>query len=245
MTAEEAVGEASEDVFTDNDAEADERWDAAERSAGNAAAPAHTLSHTRTTEDLFAAIHRSKRIHLGRHNSDDTFLRHRSMSPPVRSPGTPSPGGVPGGARGPPARRAGRKQSTSSDDFKALLLRKGARSDVGTRMSAVEMLRSARSPGALAGAAAPDRPEEEAEFVEADAPARDKSRRFVSEGFSPRGGGGGFGGSPGTPPPRLGRSNTPPSAGSRRYNNRSRLHSTPMQAIREGEGEAGGDAVPS
>ncbi|XP_078474512.1 uncharacterized protein LOC144735847 [Lampetra planeri] len=245
VTAEEAVGEASEDVFTDNDTEADERWDAAERSTGNTAAPTHNLSHTRTTEDLFAAIHRSKRIHLGRHNSDDTFLRHRSMSPPVRSPGTPSPGGVPGGARGPPARRAGRKQSTSSDDFKALLLRKGARSDVGTRMSAVEMLRSARSPGALAGAAVPDRPEDEAEFAEADAPARDKSRRFVSEGFSPRGGGGGFGGSPGTPPPRLGRSNTPPSAGSRRYNNRSRLHSTPMQAIREGEGEAGGDAVPS
>uniref|UniRef100_UPI00398E5306 NHS-like protein 1 isoform X2 n=1 Tax=Pristiophorus japonicus TaxID=55135 RepID=UPI00398E5306 len=184
-----------------------------------------TPSRLRTTEDLFAAIHRSKRRVLGRKDSEDELNRTLSPSPPVTPTGSiPSPG---------PLRQVGfiqrglRKSSTSSDSFKALLLKKGTRPETGCRMSAAEMLRSS------------DPRQRPAELPVSD--CRSPGQRGRSpreewawhEGPVPRGAGpAGF---------RHGRSRTPPSAASSRYGGRlhlHRLHSSPMTVICEGEAEA-------
>ncbi|XP_005859197.1 PREDICTED: NHS-like protein 1 [Myotis brandtii] len=187
-----------------------------------------TPSRPRTTEDLFAAIHRSKRKVLGRKDSEDDHTRNHSPSPPVTptgaAPSLASPKQV--GS----IQRSVRKSSTSSDNFKALLLKKGSRSDTGARMSAAEMLkntdprfqRSRSEP-------APDAP---------DSPSScspSKNRRAQeewarNEGLMPR--------SLSFSGPRYGRSRTPPSAASSRYSLRNRIQSSPMTVISEGEGEA-------
>eukprot|EP00063_Salmo_salar_P092225 XP_014067060.1 PREDICTED: NHS-like protein 1 isoform X1 [Salmo salar] len=110
-----------------------------------------TPAPPRTTEDLFAAIHRSKRKVLGRRNSEEDRCRvfplssssSFSSSPPVTPPG-PSPDllqplEVLGSSK---VRGHGLGVSSSSDSFKALLLRKGSRCDPAARMSAAERLRS-------------------------------------------------------------------------------------------------------
>ncbi|XP_015988167.2 NHS-like protein 1 isoform X4 [Rousettus aegyptiacus] len=185
-------------------------------------------SRPRTTEDLFAAIHRSKRKVLGRKDSDDDHARNHSPSPPVTptgaAPSLASPKQV--GS----IQRSVRKSSTSSDNFKALLLKKGSRSDTSARMSAAEMLkntdprfqRSRSEPS-------PDTP---------DSPSScspSKNRRAQeewakNEGLMPR--------SLSFSGPRYGRSRTPPSAASSRYSMRNRIQSSPMTVISEGEGEA-------
>lgn len=187
-----------------------------------------TPSRPRTTEDLFAAIHRSKRKVLGRKDSEDDHTRNHSPSPPVTptgaAPSLASPKQV--GS----IQRSVRKSSTSSDNFKALLLKKGSRSDTSARMSAAEMLkntdprfqRSRSEP-------APDAP---------DSPSScspSKNRRAQeewarNEGLMPR--------SLSFSGPRYGRSRTPPSAASSRYSLRNRIQSSPMTVISEGEGEA-------
>ncbi|XP_054426003.1 NHS-like protein 1 isoform X2 [Pteronotus mesoamericanus] len=189
---------------------------------------AMTPSRPRTTEDLFAAIHRSKRKVLGRKDSDDDHARNHSPSPPVTptsaAPSLASPKQV--GS----IQRSVRKSSTSSDNFKALLLKKGSRSDTSARMSAAEMLkntdprfqRSRSEPS-------PDTP---------DSPSScspNKNRRAQeewakNEGLMPR--------SLSFSGPRYGRSRTPPSAASSRYSMRNRIQSSPMTVISEGEGEA-------
>ncbi|XP_045698979.1 NHS-like protein 1 isoform X2 [Phyllostomus hastatus] len=189
---------------------------------------AMTPSRPRTTEDLFAAIHRSKRKVLGRKDSDDDHARNHSPSPPVTptsaAPSLASPKQV--GS----IQRSVRKSSTSSDNFKALLLKKGSRSDASARMSAAEMLkntdprfqRSRSEPS-------PDTP---------DSPSScspNKNRRAQeewakNEGLMPR--------SLSFSGPRYGRSRTPPSAASSRYSMRNRIQSSPMTVISEGEGEA-------
>lgn len=187
-----------------------------------------TPSRPRTTEDLFAAIHRSKRKVLGRKDSDDDHARNHSPSPPV----TPT-GGAPSLASPKQVgsiQRSVRRSSTSSDSFKALLLRKGSRADTSARMSAAEMLkntdprfqRSRSEPAA-------DAPESPCSC------SPSKSRRAHeewarSEGPLPR--------SLSFSAPRLGRSRTPPSAASSRYSTRHRIHGSPMTVISEGEGEA-------
>ncbi|KAM5285305.1 NHS-like protein 1 isoform 2-T2 [Hipposideros larvatus] len=189
---------------------------------------AMTPSRPRTTEDLFAAIHRSKRKVLGRKDSDDDHTRNHSPSPPVTptgaAPSLASPKQV--GS----IQRSVRKSSTSSDNFKALLLKKGSRSDTSARMSAAEMLkntdprfqrsRSEPSPDA------PDSP---------SSCSPSKNRRAQeewakNEGLMPR--------SLSFSGPRYGRSRTPPSAASSRYSMRNRIQSSPMTVISEGEGEA-------
>ncbi|XP_053446616.1 NHS-like protein 1 isoform X4 [Nycticebus coucang] len=187
-----------------------------------------TPSRPRTTEDLFAAIHRSKRKVLGRKDSDDDPSRNHSPSPPVTptgaAPSLASPkqmGSI---------QRSVRKSSTSSDNFKALLLKKGSRSDASARMSAAEMLkntdprfqRSRSEPSA-------DTPESPSSC------SPSKSRRAQeewarNEGSMPR--------SLSFSGPRYGRSRTPPSAASSRYSVRNRIQSSPMTVISEGEGEA-------
>uniref|UniRef100_UPI00358FAC43 NHS-like protein 1 n=1 Tax=Myxine glutinosa TaxID=7769 RepID=UPI00358FAC43 len=166
------------------------------------------MEHTsvRTTEDLFAEIHRTKRRVLGRDmEPSSSRARHRSASPPT--------------SRQLPGPMARRRQNPGNEEFKALLLRKGSRMDTTQRMSAVDMLRIGQ--GDTSPSSSP-----------LASPERSLSKRYVSEGIALR--------SEGALTPggvRLGRSKTPPSAGSSRFNSRSRLHSLPMQAISEGEGE--------
>ncbi|XP_054943447.1 NHS-like protein 1 isoform X2 [Physeter macrocephalus] len=171
---------------------------------------------------------RSKRKVLGRKDSDDDHSRNHSPSPPV----TPT-GAAPSLASQKQVgsiQRSIRKSSTSSDNFKALLLKKGSRSDTSARMSAAEMLkntdprfqRSRSEPS-------PDTPESPSSC------SPSKNRRAQeewakNEGSMPR--------SLSFSGPRYGRSRTPPSAASSRYSVRNRIQSSPMTVISEGEGEA-------
>ncbi|XP_029984501.1 NHS-like protein 1 isoform X3 [Sphaeramia orbicularis] len=203
-----------------------------------------TPSRPRTTDDLFAAIHRSKRKVLGRKESEEDKSRSgsHSHSPPVTPTGA-SPGMVSSLPRQSSAiQRSLRKSSTSSDTFKALLLKKGSRSETSFRMSATEMLRSTdprfqrtRSESALdPPAASPSSPT--APQSPCASPGRGKrssddwnrcealALSSPTSSFSMSG-------------MKYGRSRTPPSAASSKYNARSRILSSPMTVICEREGE--------
>ncbi|XP_014734528.1 PREDICTED: NHS-like protein 1 isoform X2 [Sturnus vulgaris] len=186
-----------------------------------------TPARPRTTEDLFAAIHRSKRKVLGRKDSEDDRTRNHSPSPPV----TPT-GASPNLATLKQAgsiQRSVRKSSTSNDNFKALLLKKGSRCDTSSRMSAAEMLKNTDPRF--------HRTRTDASPDLSDSPAScspSKSKRAQeewakSEGVMPRSMS--FSGT------RYGRSRTPPSAASSKYNVRNRIQSSPMTVISEGDGE--------
>ncbi|XP_074891921.1 NHS-like protein 1 isoform X3 [Buteo buteo] len=186
-----------------------------------------TPARPRTTEDLFAAIHRSKRKVLGRKDSEDDRTRNHSPSPPVTPTGaSPTLATL---KQAGSIQRSIRKSSTSNDNFKALLLKKGSRCDTSSRMSAAEMLKNTdprfhrtKTDGS------PDL---------SDSPAScspSKSKRAQeewakSEGLMPRSMS--FSGT------RYGRSRTPPSAASSKYNVRNRIQSSPMTVISEGDGE--------
>ncbi|NXO04634.1 NHS protein, partial [Rhinopomastus cyanomelas] len=203
----------------------------------------------RTTEDLFAVIHRSKRKVLGRKDSGDLSGRNRlrtssgtssqpsgsstlpiSNVPPASSVGTPI-----GSQRSPGLiYRNAKKSNTSNEEFKLLLLKKGSRSDSSYRMSATEILKSPilpKSPGELT-ADVPQSLEEPAPAVSPDAlsPLSPCSPRVNAEGFSSKS-------FPMSASSRVGRSRAPPAASSSRYSVRCRLYNTPMQAISEGETE--------
>ncbi|NWZ64000.1 NHSL1 protein, partial [Acrocephalus arundinaceus] len=186
-----------------------------------------TPARPRTTEDLFAAIHRSKRKVLGRKDSEDDRTRNHSPSPPI----TPT-GASPNLATLKQAgsiQRSVRKSSTSNDNFKALLLKKGSRCDTSSRMSAAEMLKNTDPRF--------HRTKTDASPDLSDSPAScspSKSKRAQeewakSEGLMPRSMS--FSGT------RYGRSRTPPSAASSKYNVRNRIQSSPMTVISEGDGE--------
>ncbi|XP_037554258.1 Nance-Horan syndrome protein [Nematolebias whitei] len=203
---------------------------------------------SRTTEDLFAVIHRSKRKVLGRKDSAEMAARKQlgtsgnvspddSVSSPV-SVASPSPAVTPPGSHrvsGPIYRNA-KKSSTSSEEFKLLLLKKGSRSDSSYRMSAAEILKSPvtpKSPGDfLTGS--PRQCEEPASPQQLLQSGQDQLcspyPKANSEGFSPKS-------FPTSAASRQGRSRIPPPASSSRYSSRSRLYSAPMQAIFEGETE--------
>ncbi|XP_072540272.1 NHS-like protein 1 isoform X2 [Salminus brasiliensis] len=204
-----------------------------------------TPTRPRTTEDLFAAIHRSKRKVLGRkESSEDDRSRGSPSSPPVTPTGTCPALGSPLARQTGSIQRSLRKSATSSDTFKALLLKKGSRSESSFRMSATEMLRStdprfqrtrsldsSLDPTLLSS---PDSP--------CSSPSRNKRAPedwARSEGMIPRYS---LGSSSSTSPsslvgPKYGRSRTPPSAASSKYNARSRILSSPMTVICEREGE--------
>ncbi|XP_065820227.1 NHS-like protein 1 isoform X7 [Labrus bergylta] len=201
-----------------------------------------TPSRTRTTEDLFAAIHRSKRKVLGRRESDEEKSRTGSQpqSPPVTPTITPPASISPSSRQTSSIQRNLRKSSTSSDTFKALLLKKGSRTETSFRMSAAEMLRTTdprsqrtRSESALdSPAASPSSPT----HSPLTSPGRGKrateewSRYEALSLSSPTSpySIGGF---------KYGRSRTPPSAASSKYNARNRILSSPMTVICEREGE--------
>ncbi|XP_026868683.2 NHS-like protein 1 isoform X2 [Electrophorus electricus] len=185
-----------------------------------------TPTRLRTTEDLFAAIHRSKRKVLGRSDAEEERPRGMLPSPPV-TPTGPCPG-LPGMSRqSGSAQRGVRRSSTSNDSFKALLLKKGSRAEPGSRMSATDMLK--RTDPRL------HRADVEATPPDAPCASPGRSRRACeewarTEGALPRL-------SPSLTPSKYGRSSTPPSAASSRYNSRSRIPSGPMTVICEREGE--------
>ncbi|NXV89632.1 NHSL2 protein, partial [Calonectris borealis] len=90
---------------------------------------------SRTTEDLFTVIHRSKRKVLGRKEPGDTFGSRPNSHSPVKTSGSPtgeSPAGA--GTTG--------KASSRNEDFKALLQKKSSKTSPGTRPSAAELLKT-------------------------------------------------------------------------------------------------------
>ncbi|XP_058880189.1 NHS-like protein 1 isoform X8 [Acipenser ruthenus] len=186
-----------------------------------------TPTRPRTTDDLFAVIHRSKRRVLGRKDSEEDHVRNHSTSPPV----TPT-GGVPSLAS--PHRQTGsiqrsiRKSATSSDNFKALLLKKGSRSETSFRMSATEMLKNtAPKFQRTCSESTLDLPDSHSSSPGKNKPAQDEWVK--SEGLLPR--------SASLSGTKYSRSRTPPSAASSRYNARNRILSSPMTVICEGESE--------
>ncbi|XP_042190110.1 Nance-Horan syndrome protein [Callorhinchus milii] len=190
-------------------------------------------SRLRTTEDLFAVIHRSKRKLLGRKDSDDAPNVNKPRSSPGNSPVTPLAVQKPPG----PIYRSVRKSNTSHEEFKQLLLKKGSRSDVSYRLSATEILKNASpvSPKSTRESS-PEQAKEAEETClfpsgcEIQSPVSPYSPRFSTEGISSRS-------FAMTTSSRPSRSRAPPAAGSSRYSVRNRFHSTPMQVISEGEAE--------
>ncbi|XP_038572498.1 Nance-Horan syndrome protein isoform X1 [Micropterus salmoides] len=205
----------------------------------------------RTTEDLFAMIHRSKRKVLGRKDSTELGVRNRlsassGNTPPSSTVSSPvslvSPSSAvtpPGLHRAPgPIYRNAKKSSTSNEEFKLLLLKKGSRSESNYRMSATEILKSPiapKFPGDFLKES-PRQPEEPAsplqqqQYPSGPDQLSSPYPKANAEGFSPKS-------FPTSAASRQGRSRIPPPANSSRYSMRSRLYSTPMQAISEGETE--------
>uniref|UniRef100_A0A8C9X350 NHS actin remodeling regulator n=1 Tax=Sander lucioperca TaxID=283035 RepID=A0A8C9X350_SANLU len=209
---------------------------------------------TRTTEDLFAMIHRSKRKVLGRKDSGDLNAKSRLCpaapvtpvstviippAPPLNIPATLATAA--GAQRAPvPIYRSAKKSSTSNEEFKLLLLKKGSRSDSSYRMSATEILKSPITPKT------PGDPLQEGAIRQAEELASTLQEPHISgldpiqiPGLFPRANSESF--TPKTMPmsaaSRQGRSRIPPVANSSRYSTRSRLYTAPMQAISEGETE--------
>ncbi|XP_061483204.1 actin remodeling regulator NHS isoform X2 [Rhineura floridana] len=207
----------------------------------------------RTTEDLFAVIHRSKRKVLGRKDSGDISARNRlrassstssvsssasSASPAAAAniPPTTSVASPASSQRSPGLiYRNAKKSNTSNEEFKLLLLKKGSRSDTSYRMSATEILKSPispKSPGELIGDTLQNAEEasQASSSAETLAPLSPCPPRINAEGFSSKS-------FPMSASSRVGRSRAPPAASSSRYSVRCRLYNSPMQAISEGETE--------
>ncbi|XP_049416181.1 Nance-Horan syndrome protein isoform X2 [Epinephelus fuscoguttatus] len=209
---------------------------------------------TRTTEDLFAMIHRSKRKVLGRKDSGDLNAKSRlcpaapvtpvttAIIPPAPPLNIPAPLATAAGSqRAPvPIYRSAKKSSTSNEEFKLLLLKKGSRSDSSYRMSATEILKSPITPKT------PGDPLQEGAIRQAEELPSTLQEPHISglepiqiPGLFPRANSESF--TPKTLPmsaaSRQGRSRIPPVANSSRYSTRSRLYTAPMQAISEGETE--------
>lgn len=139
-----------------------------------------------------------------------------------------------------PIYRSAKKSSTSNEEFKLLLLKKGSRSDSSYRMSATEILKSPitpKTPGESVQEGPAKQPEEAiSAFPEPPIPGLEPIQipglfpRANSESFTPKT-------MPMSAASRQGRSRIPPVANSSRYSTRSRLYTAPMQAISEGETE--------
>ncbi|XP_068124801.1 actin remodeling regulator NHS isoform X2 [Hyperolius riggenbachi] len=182
----------------------------------------------RTTEDLFAAIHRSKRKVLGRKDSGESNGKNKSKALSV-----PAQPVTPASSQRTPGLiyRNAKKSNTSNEEFKLLLLKKGSRSDTSYRMSATEILKSPvtpKSPGdlPLESSYSYEDPSQQSPGSEIFSPVSPCNPRVMSEGFGTK-----------TAASRVGRSRVPPAANSSRYSVRCRLYNAPMQAISEGETE--------
>lgn len=167
-------------------------------------------------------IPRSKRKVLGRGDSKEERCRNLLPSPPV----TPT-GSCPSLPRQTSSiQRNIRRSTTSNDSFKALLLKKGSHSESSFRMSAAEILKYTDPRFQRANS-------ENAQADELSSPTSNRRAHEEwarTEGALPR-----F--ITGQTTLKYGRSRTPPSAASSRYNSRSRITSRPMTAICERDGE--------
>ncbi|NWY69738.1 NHSL2 protein, partial [Erithacus rubecula] len=90
---------------------------------------------SRTTEDLFTVIHRSKRKVLGRKEPGDTFSSRPTSHSPVKTSGSPAGESL-------AAVSSSGKSSSRNEDFKALLQKKSSKTSPGTRPSAAELLKT-------------------------------------------------------------------------------------------------------
>ncbi|XP_074771267.1 NHS-like protein 2 isoform X5 [Athene noctua] len=90
---------------------------------------------SRTTEDLFTVIHRSKRKVLGRKEPGDTFGSRPNSHSPVKTSGSPT-------SDSPAVAGSTGKSSSRNEDFKALLQKKSSKTSPGTRPSAAELLKT-------------------------------------------------------------------------------------------------------
>lgn len=197
---------------------------------------------------------RSKRKVLGRKDSGDLNAKSRLcptapvapvstvIIPPAPPLNIPAPLATAAGSqRAPvPIYRSAKKSSTSNEEFKLLLLKKGSRSDSSYRMSATEILKSPITPKT------PGESIQEGPIRQAEEPPSTLQEPPISgldpiqiPGLFPRANSESF--TPKTLPmsaaSRQGRSRIPPVANSSRYSTRSRLYTAPMQAISEGETE--------
>uniref|UniRef100_A0A4W5KFK8 NHS actin remodeling regulator n=1 Tax=Hucho hucho TaxID=62062 RepID=A0A4W5KFK8_9TELE len=196
-------------------------------------------SDTPSPNHCSTVLHRSRRKVLGRKDSGELSARSRlcavsgSTSPctPVTPPGntvtslvTPSTPTTPTGPQKAPGPiyRSLKKSSTSHEEFKLLLLKKGSRSDSSYRMSATEILKSPIGPNAPGDPLAVN--------TLPPPPGTEKLPSPFTEGFSPKG-------LSTAACPRQSRSRIPPPPTSSRYSIRSRQYPAPMQAISEGETE--------
>lgn len=164
-------------------------------------------------------------------------------TPPGSAASSPVSGASPAPAVTPPASqrvtgpiyRNVKKSTTSSEEFKLLLLKKGSRSDSSYRMSATEILRSPVAPKPPGDSPTesprhPDDPGSPLQCLSGPDQLPSPYPKAITEGLSPK---------PFSPSgaSRQGRSRIPPPANSSRYSMRGRLFSAPMQAISEGETE--------
>lgn len=170
-------------------------------------------------------IHRSKRKVLGRGDSEEDRCRNITPSPPITPTGScPSLPSLP--RQTSSIQRNLRRSSTSNDSFKALLLKKGSRSESSFRMSASEILKCT-DPRVQR---APESPQSDGLCTSPTRTRRAAEEWARTEGTLHRL-------STGQTCLKYGRSRTPPSAASSRYNTRSHIPNRPMTAISEREGE--------
>lgn len=186
-------------------------------------------------ESLTICPSRSKRKVLGRKDSKgDSVVRSSLNASPATSPSTPV---TPTSSQRAPGQicRSVKKSNTSNEEFKQLLLKRGSRSDSSFRISATEILKSpiasrtfndglsedTNHPEGFPSPFQSHSPEKTPEVLHSPYP------KANTEGFSTKV----FSSS------RHGRSRLPPASNSSRYSTRSRLYTTPMQAISEGEAE--------
>ncbi|XP_044283415.1 NHS-like protein 2 [Varanus komodoensis] len=91
------------------------------------------VAASRTTEDLFTVIHRSKRKLLGWKEPSDAFSSRQSSQVPLKNNMGPLSNECPPGST---------RASSRNEDFKALLQKKGGKGTSGIRTSAAELLKT-------------------------------------------------------------------------------------------------------
>ncbi|XP_047677648.1 NHS-like protein 1 isoform X1 [Tachysurus fulvidraco] len=219
-----------EENYEENDAAFDSGTDSSSptfSSTGENIEEMMTPGRPLTTDDLFAVIHRSKRKVLGRCDSEEERFRGFITSPPI-TPTSPSPSMTWMTRQSSSIQRRMRRSTTSNDSFKALLLKKGSRSDPGFRMSAKEMLKCTDPRLQRSNVDGPSPFLDQCTSPDRSSRAYEEWAR--TEGALPRL-------SPSLTHSKYGRASTPPCAASSRYNSRSRIPSGPMTVICEREGE--------
>ncbi|XP_043829895.1 NHS-like protein 2 [Dromiciops gliroides] len=99
---------------------------------------------SRTTEDLFTVIHRSKRKLLGWKEPGEAFASGRlsSHSTAKNPAGSPTSEAATMGSSSGGGGSGSNRTSSRNEDFKALLQKKGSKSSLGSRPSAAELLKT-------------------------------------------------------------------------------------------------------